>query len=51
MNKIMEPECMTSPRATCAVMAGVPNMWEGYNKNGELTGADHKGLYIPSYGV
>lgn len=42
MNKIMEPECMISPRTTCA-MAGMPNMWGEYKKNGEVTGTDHKG--------
>lgn len=44
MNKTMEPECMTSPRDTCA-MAGMSNMWGGYKKlrMEKLTRADHKG--------
>lgn len=39
----MEPESMTSPKATCA-MDAVSGIWEGTrSKNGEVSGADHKG--------
>lgn len=39
----MKPECMTSPRASCA-MVGVPSMVgsDTRDENGEVNGADQK---------